>query len=49
MKITIVFNIDEPTLWDKNESIEFFGYCFAPFLCLTLATTFVVWHVKDNP
>ena len=28
--------------------LEFFGYCFAPFLCLTLATTFVVWYVKDN-
>ena len=28
--------------------LEFMGYCFAPFLCLTLLTTFVVWYVKDN-
>ena len=33
---------------DAMNLLEFFGYCFAPFLCLTLATTFVVWYVKDN-
>ena len=28
--------------------LEFIGYIFAPFLCLTLLPTFVVWYVKDN-
>jgi|MDTC01.3.fsa_nt_gb hypothetical protein len=28
--------------------LEFMGYCFAPFLCLTLLTTFVLWYMKDN-
>jgi len=28
--------------------VDFFGYFIAPFLCLTLVTTFVIWYVKDN-
>ncbi len=28
--------------------LEFFSYFFAPFLCLTMTTAFVVWYVKDN-